>query len=340
MVKARGATALTTGGLAIAVLTAFERFYWSMPVLPNHAPLFDLYGFWRSALTALVALAIPAQAAAVRGALPATAPALSQAQWFSVLAAQLLAVIFIVIFLMSPPAFSAMSLEDGLIEWVSAFLPLLASGLLVWRAAGLFWRPGGLSAGFVLVVAAVLLFVLGMEEISWMQRVFGIATPASLSGNSQGELNFHNLATNQIGAVHKIGGFVFLILLPFLRATAFPRLVPAKLASLAPSRAVMLASTPLAAFNYNGWDALAIQMTSYLTIGIVLYFAFSAWRERRQGEALLCITMALLIIGAQLLFLGGGDRFIRIWDVTEYKEFFIALGLFVWAAETFRRLRA
>lgn len=325
--------------LGVLAWTGLEYLVWSMPVLPNKAPDLHFYGLIRSTVIALMAMALMLKATQLQP--PSTIPpdALSSGQWCSILFSILLFMIFIAIFVANPGMFSAMSLEDGIIEWMSALLPLLGSALLAWRGAELLLRAGRTGAGWLgamLIICAVVLFVLGMEEISWMQRVFGVATPAGLSGNIQGEINFHNFATNQIGALHKLGGFVVLVLLPFLYQI-IPERLP--LARLAPSRAVALASAPLAAFNYNGWDSLLFQMTTYLTIGIVLYYAFTARRAGRIGEALFCAAMIALIIAGQALFLGLGDRFVRLWDVTEYKEFFIALGLAIWAAETFRRLR-
>lgn len=344
MVKVTSGAILTGVVLAIAALTIAEYYILAMPVLPNRAPMVDPYGYSRSALTAFLAWGLLAAMIAVHARPTPVLEVLSTRQWLAVILAFLLLALFAAIFLISPSAFSTLGLEDGIIEWASALLPLLASAMLAWRGAsllssrentsGMFW------VGCALIVSAVILFVLGMEEISWMQRVFGIPTPENFSGNIQDELNLHNFATNEIGAVHKIGGFVVLILLPFLQAVAPGRLPPARFADLAPSRTVALTSAPLAACNYNGWDSLLIQMTSYLTIGIIAYFALMAWRAGRLVEAAFCVALALLIVGAQLIFLGLGDRFIRIWDVTEYKELFIALGLMVWAREIFHRMRA
>lgn len=328
--------------LLVAGWTLLEYLIWSVAVLPNQAPNLDLYALARSAVMAVLAFVFLASVATARSPY-AQVQALSPREWACSLVAFFLLVLFVAIFHLSPTVFSTLSLEDGLVEWASALLPLLASLFLAWRGAGfLVWSRedgNGLWIGVALLACAAILFVLGMEEISWMQRVFGLATPASLSGNIQGELNFHNLATNQIGAVHKIGGFVVLILLPFLQATVPERLSLPKLADLVPSRAVALVSAPLAACNYNGWESLLIQMTSYLTIGVVLYFAFLAWKRRRYAEVAFCAALVVVIVGAQLAFIGLGERFVRIWDVTEYKELFIALGLAVWAVETAKRLR-
>ncbi len=329
--------------LSIFIVTGLEHLVWAMPMLPNKAPEQGPYALARSILVALVCFALVAGVAARAEAARAGKP-LPARQWCAVLISFLLFALFVVIFVRSPDVFNALSLEDGSVEWASALLPITASLLLGWRGGVLLMdrhrAEGGGWIGVVLLLCAVLLFVLGMEEISWMQRVFDIATPEALKGNIQGEINFHNLATNQIGAAHKTVGFVVLILLPFLYIALPERLPIAGFAELMPSRAVILVSAPLAAFNFNGWDSLLFQATTYLTLGIVAYLAHVAWRQRRRAEAAFCVLLAAAIAGAQGLFLALGNRFVRIWDVTEYKELFIALGLLVWAAETFRRLKA
>lgn len=327
--------------LAVAVWIMCEYLVWAMPVLPNKVPDHGPYAFARSALMALIGFAFVIGVTA-RTESPKAGNTLSARQWCAVLISFLMLAIFVAIFLQSPSAFNALSLEDGSVEWASALLPIAASLLLAWRGATLFMeRHGegkGVSIGVVLLLSAAVLLVLGMEEISWLQRVLGIATPEALKSNVQGEINFHNFATNQIGAAHKIIGFVVLILLPFLYIVLPERGALAGFADLMPSRAVALVSAPLAAFNYNGWDSLLFQATTYLTLGIVIYLSLLARREGRRAEAIFGLLLAAAIAGAQGLFLALGERFVRIWDVTEYKELFIALGLFVWAVETFKRL--
>lgn len=69
---------------------------------------------------------------------------------------------------------------------------------------------------------AFLFFFGGGEEISWGQRIFGIAEPPVLSNiNMQGELNVHNLAVFEASEFFKADSifnvflFVFTALLPF-----------------------------------------------------------------------------------------------------------------------------
>ena len=311
-----------------------------MPVLPNAAPALAPYGFARSLLATLLSMAVLAAFAARTPA--SRGPALSLRQKVIVILSLALLGLFVAIFLWSPASFYETSLEDGPVEWMSAILPIAASFLLVVRGASVLARArdfGEMSwPGVALVLSAAVLFALGMEEMSWMQRIFGFDTPQALSGNIQNELNLHNLATNQVGTLHKLVGFAFLVLLPFINATTPLTAAAPGLSPLIPSRCAALVAAPLASLNYNGWDFLPMQITTYMTAGIVVFFAWRAWRGSRPSETLLCAAMVLAIVAAQIVFITLGDRFVRIWDVTEYKELFIALGLFVWAVEAFDRL--
>lgn len=317
--------------LAVVMLAAAEAFIWSMPALPNQAPDMDFYSYARSILAGLLSLWVVAVGA--RHAVAGQAdPSLRQVLIAGAALAVLLCVL--ILFLVSPEVFGRIGLEDGVVEWASAILPVAASVLLLLQFARARKRDW---TGPALIACAALLFTLGMEEISWMQRVFGFATPDALSGNIQREFNFHNLATNQIGVLHKIAGFAFLVFLPFVFRSAPSRVRASPLAALVPGRGVALASAPLAALNYNGWDFLPMQMTTWITLGILFCFARWAWQRQQAAEAVIASAMMALIAGAQALFLALGDRFIRIWDVTEYKELFIAFGLFIWAMEIFRK---
>lgn len=53
-------------------------------------------------------------------------------------------------------------------------------------------------------------FFVGMEELSWGQRILGISTPSALrEANLQGEINLHNLVG--LGEIHRIVGMFLLV---------------------------------------------------------------------------------------------------------------------------------
>jgi len=83
--------------------------------------------------------------------------------------------------------------EDGLLENGTALL-FLAAGLQVGIRA--WFAKGRRNSWYILI--AILLLLIGMEEISWGQRIIGWTTPQWLAGvNQQGETNLHNLVSNR-----------------------------------------------------------------------------------------------------------------------------------------------
>ena len=83
--------------------------------------------------------------------------------------------------------------EDGASEWWSV-ATYLASALMAVGAGWLLKRLGHPRLGWVHLIFALALVVAALEEISWGQRLFGWATPESLSQvNEQGETTVHNI---------------------------------------------------------------------------------------------------------------------------------------------------
>jgi hypothetical protein len=253
-----------------------------------------------------------------------------------------LAIAFVAVFMLDPGLFRKLAAEDGVVEWTSALLPLLAS-LVFARAARMVWRAQGRGGAywFSLVAAcglSAVLFLMAMEEISWFQRVFDVPTPDLFAGNSQNETNLHNFASNPIGTAHKLVGFAALILLPFIRDVLPKHLTGNVLFDFVPSRFVVALSAPLAGFNYNVWNFMPIQMMMFMTVLILLCYA---WMRvlRAKGETFIFLGAALVVTVSQVLFLAFGDHFVRLWDVTEFQEFFIALGLLALAMEGSSRLQ-
>lgn len=80
--------------------------------------------------------------------------------------------------------------EDGVFEYLTTVFYLVAFTFFI---LSLSKRNSHYINCFILVLALSCFFV-GMEEISWGQRIFGIETPAAYKQiNYQGELTIHNL---------------------------------------------------------------------------------------------------------------------------------------------------
>jgi len=84
--------------------------------------------------------------------------------------------------------------EDHPVQWFQVFL-LFASAVFAWRTARILPRESEepFVRRFFFVLMAGCLLVL-MEEISWGQRIFGLATPEFLEHiNRQHEISLHNI---------------------------------------------------------------------------------------------------------------------------------------------------
>jgi hypothetical protein len=103
--------------------------------------------------------------------------------------------------------------EDGPLEMATALLYLIAAGINVRLAM----RFGGVPlTRLALLGLAALFFVVGMEEISWGQRMLGFSTPESMDAlNVQAEFNLHNLwSTSLNNAIGLAVTFGLLVVLP------------------------------------------------------------------------------------------------------------------------------
>ncbi len=242
----------------------------------------------------------------------------------------------------SPETFGALAQEDSAIEWASAILLFAGSGLFAAeflcrirsRSRGVWIEHPGvlLAAGF-----SILFFLVAMEEISWMQRIIGFQTPSELTEiNWQHEFNLHNIQTDLSETLYYLGAGIFLILLPLV-AEAAPHWIPAPLSDFVPGRAVMAVSAPLSIFNYGHWNLIPVQATVMITLFVLLAYAEVAGRRANGKERLLFLFLAGGVAAGQGLVLAYGPTMPQMPNATEFKEFFIALGLACFAVGAFQR---
>jgi len=99
-------------------------------------------------------------------------------------------VFFGVLYVVVRSAYYWLLREDHVIEWTQFFLLVVAVAFSVLGAIAALRRGDRLTGAFLVVVAIGTLFLAG-EEISWGQRILGLA--AEVGGNRQGELNIHNI---------------------------------------------------------------------------------------------------------------------------------------------------
>jgi hypothetical protein len=249
--------------------------------------------------------------------------------WVSLFVGWLAALVFLV----DPQAFYELAGEGRPVETASALVGISAALGYAWAA--LLLRRSSRARGLEVVGCcglALSSFLIAMEEISWFQQLLHYELPTPFDDNLQKEANLHNFATNKVENLYYTGAFLFFVVAPFL-AEALDRPRVARLGVLVPSRAAGWTYAFAAAFNYDMWNLPWIQLATFVTAGVLLHQA----SDRSTGVVpVLPIALAVGVVVVQALFLAGGERFVRPWDVTEYKELFIPLGMLAHALATVR----
>ena len=258
------------------------------------------------------------------------------AQQYCILLVIALSSLFLFLFIYQPSTFNSLSLEDGLVEWASALLFLGSSVIvlgtfLMSRSASN--TPKGTKLS--LIILSLIFFVIGMEELSWLQRVFNIQTPEILGGRAQ--LNVHNFATNQFENVYYFSAFLFLVILPFLRLFFSFIASNTYLRLFVPRPFIAIIGAFACAYNYDMWNVIFTQITFFGSVAILLAFSMSS---SNTNDKVGILFVLLLIIATQILFLFNGVNFERRWEVTEYKEFFIPLAFLMYAFDLFVQISA
>jgi hypothetical protein len=247
-----------------------------------------------------------------------------------------ISVILLFIFIFKPSTFNAISKEDNIIEWGSSLLlfgscfitafsylknyHVLKNSKLIRLSLGL------LSLAFI---------IMAMEEVSWFQRELQIETPKLFESNSQKEMNLHNFATNFFENLFYFGAFVFLVVFPFIRFLLPSITNNNYLKTFLPRPFIGVIGSIACAYNFDMWNIIFTQIAFFGSLMILCVFAiFSSVRNERY----IILFTILLITTSQILFLVNGINFEYLWEITEYKEFLIALALFIYSWDIFIRI--
>jgi hypothetical protein len=207
--------------------------------------------------------------------------------------------------IVSPALFGMLAQEDHILEWSSALLLFLASGMFLADALKRARNP------------------LGHGWQRWSGPILSLAF-AGLFFTDLSELAFYT------------GTGFFLLILPLFRELQFGWKPVALLGDHVPGRAVAAISAPIAVFDYGHWNLLPIQLVTAFAIFSMMTFGALARRTGRNVECILFFGLAAAIFAGQSLVLAAGHQMSEIWEATEFKEFFIALGL-AWFAFQVRR---
>ncbi len=313
-------------------------------VLTNYEPNFSPPNLIRSFIIIVGTLLLIAYVRQHRAS--QAAPQRFNSQWLFNLAQWLgwiMAVICLVLFLVSPTWFAKATAEDYIVENLSALGLFVSCGLMVVVFVLQFLSRKQIKYKFiklgVAAIMALVLFVSGMEEVSWFQRAIHYETPSFLASNSQHEANLHNLASNTSEEIYYFGSFVLLILIPFIadQSDLLTNIPGIKL--FAPNVTVLFSCALLSAYNYNLWNRSTIQFAFFATLWILAFYSFKALREKPSFSVWRYFPILLLglLVVTQAIFILRGQRFIQSWNVTEYREMIMPYGYVVWTLDVMRR---
>lgn len=214
----------------------------------------------------------------------------------------ILCAVLVGIALAAPDSFVRLFREDGAFENATAicyFASAIACILLAARARGhAFLRVW-------LACLALLFIVVGGEEISWGQRLFGFGTPEGLAAiNVQEEFTLHNIYSISLFTYPALATTAMLLLVaPLLRARSAEgrRILDAFEFPVAPRASAILYGVMIAAYFAVGLrlgtpTPLPIsysqyvphfddEMMEFLVAALFTVFALSNWRLRLPGRA-------------------------------------------------------
>ena len=324
-------------GVILVTIPFLDKFYFKSGFLEENVPIFSTGQILRSLIILISLSAMIFSLINLSLSKPFLIEIIGiQFEKIFLIVTDFLAMLFLIIFLVAPLTFSNLSKEDGLIEWSSMILSLCGSFIFI--ASLLRSRK---SQNIPLIVRGtfllfgLLLFLIAMEEISWFQRILKFQTPNEFSHNSQNEFNFHNFATNLSENIYYFGTFLFLAVLPFAWRILYGELSSGYSKLFIPKPYITIIYAIACAFNYDMWNIFFTQI-SFFTAIIVL-FVFYKFTKKRHEKFIFIFTIFLVAV-TQVIFLFNGENFSRIWDVTEYKEFFIPLAFLAYAWGVYRNV--
>lgn len=228
--------------------------------------------------------------------------------------------------------------EGGILSILTEFLLLGALFFLVrsvWRARDGRAEPlFGIGAPVVLGLMVLVVVVLLGEEASWGQHWIGWSTPEAFEGNIQNETNLHNFYTHRFEMAYYTTAVLAFVLLPY----GWPANPPAWLrpASLyVPPRTFAIALLPLCGFMFNTWNFVFFQI--WFFAGLLI--ALDAVRREKAGDVVFtAVAMGGALLGAQIIFLLRGHTMFRGHELTEVREFIIAVAVLAYCFVLWRRV--
>ncbi len=251
----------------------------------------------------------------------------------SIIVTLLFSAVTLYLFLFKPIVFNNLSKEDNFIEWTSALFLFVSCFIALYTLLRFSKSFGQFKViRYSILLLSIAYFVMAMEEVSWFQRVLEIKTPEAFESNLQEELNLHNFATNIFEHIFYFGTFILLVVLPAIRFL-YPSITNVKFLNVFIARPYMaIIGAVASAYNFDTWNNAFTQIAFFSSIvGLCIYLFLS----KRNSEKYIVLFSVVLILVSQVMFFKNSSVFDRIYEITEYKEFFIEIALLIYSLEVY-----
>lgn len=316
-----------------------ERFFLDEIIISGH-PLFTLPILVRTSFTALISLFFVIYPVIGRSDEAISPNRSGQLIRLAGWGALLLNVMVVILFIADPELFTFLQFEDSVVEYSSAGLLFVGAGICLYHALLLRRTASAHYHALALVLLAGVLFVVGMEEVSWFQRIIGFETPAGFASNMQGEFNLHNFDSNLSEEVYYSSAFFLLVLFPFIYAQLPERRRRSEIQVLVPSETIMMVGSMQVAFNFHLWNRVSTEYQFFISLFILLFMAYRAYkRDSSTSCKLFSTAVPVVFVMTQGIFLLMADKVLVDWSIAEYKELFIPIGLLLYSLDMLLRTK-
>jgi hypothetical protein len=275
------------GTTGIITVLAFDKYYWKVGILTEGWPDFSL-GF--SIRSIVIFISVFAIFYSLTKWNHEKLNHIIKDEWnierWSIVGLFIVSLVFLFMFFFTTSAFSAYSKEDSVVEWGS-FIFLIFSSLLFILSfiAGQKNSRNSKLLKWMLLLPAFAFFVMGMEEISWFQRVVEFNTPELAINNMQNEFNLHNFATSKVENAYYFSAFLFLVVLPYFR-NLFPTFLnDDRIEVLVPRPFISILGAFACAYNFDMWNIIFTQISFAGTVSILI--SYSVFTKTKTGYLLI-----------------------------------------------------
>ena len=316
------------------LFVVLEYTFWDRSLILEGTPIFSLSFIFRSILILIIALYFAFDLIKYGDKIE-DFKKFSNLEILATISGLVLSAIILSILIYDVELFSKYSLEDDWVEYWSAILSFVSSGILIITFFKVINIKNWLVKWSIFLIASSI-FVLAMEEISWFQRILEFESPEiMMKANMQQEANFHNFFTNYFENIYYLGVFVFLSLIPFINIYKPEWFNYFNIDFLIPGKGFIMIGCIAAGYNYDMWNVFFMQFVFYMAIVILIVILTN---QKSFIERFLIVLTLGMIVFSQIFFLLKGSYFYRPWDVTEYRELLLPLGLVFYSILLYSRV--